>query len=162
MRKTIRRSYRGATILEIVIAIAIIIILCVVSIPGILHGRQDADETGCIGALKAINAAEQSYRGRGSAYGTLAQLQSANMVDPSLGGASVSTAPKEGYYYSLTIVSSVQYWIYALPIVNGGTRVFYTDEAGFVFAALLTVASPGSDCSGSLTSLGANWSEIGN
>jgi prepilin-type N-terminal cleavage/methylation domain-containing protein len=158
----IRRARSGFTIIEMLIVIFVITILVAIAIPNLLADRQEAgDETSCIGSLRIINAAEATYRSANATYGTLTQLAESSLIDPALGAASTSGAPRSGYSFSLSIVSNAQYWVYAEPVYGAGSDVFYTDEAGPIFENS-TPGSPSGDASGSLIALGGTWEEIGN
>ena len=160
MKKTNGKHRQGFTLIELLIVIAVIAILAGIAIPNLLSSREAANEASCIGSMRTINSAEATYRSRNSTYGTLANLQTASLVDPSLGAATVSNAPRSGYYFSPTVVSSTQYWITAKPVSNGGSRDFYTDETGVIWAAPSPATMPLADSSGLLPAAG--WSQIGN
>ena len=155
-----RKQRRGFTLIELLIVIAVIAILAAIAIPNLLSSRESANEASCIGSMRTINSAEATYRSRNNAYGTLALLQTAALIDPALGAATVSTAAKSGYYYTPTVVSTTQYWITAKPIAGGGTRDFYTDETGVIWAAADPATMMTVDASGNVTTTG--WAQIGN
>ena len=144
-----RKQRRGFTLIELLIVIAVIAILAAIAIPNLLSSRESANEASCIGSMRTINSAEATYRSRNNAYGLLA------------GGATSSATAKSGYYYAPAVVSTTQYWITASPIGSGGTRFFYTDETGVIWAAPSATASlPTADASGNVTTTG--WAQIGN
>ena len=156
-----RKQRRGFTLIELLIVIAVIAILAAIAIPNLLSSRESANEASCIGSMRTINSAEATYRSRNNAYGLLADLLTAKLVDPALGGATSSATAKSGYYYAPAVVSTTQYWITASPIGSGGTRFFYTDETGVIWAAPSATASlPTADASGNVTTTG--WAQIGN
>ncbi len=64
----------GFTLVEVMIVVGIIALLAAVSIPMLSRARVNANQTSAIAALKAISAAEVSYRTSNPAYGTLDSL----------------------------------------------------------------------------------------
>lgn len=161
---SLRRKRRGFTLLELLICLELIVILSAMALPNLLQSRDAANETSAIGSLKAINGAEANYRTRSGAYANLSTLLSSNLIDKALGNASSSASLRSGYYFSVTPVTgnTSQYYVTASPVPKTGTRVFYTDETGVIFAAASTATLPTSDASGVPSLLGTGWATTGN
>lgn len=92
----------GFTLIELVIAIALVSILTLIATEAYTGYVQRARRMDGINSLLSISLAEERYRGNNTSYGTLAQVW---------GGVTAST---EGYYtLSITNVSATSYTITA-------------------------------------------------
>lgn len=152
---------RGFTLIELLIVIAVIAILAAIAIPNLLASRQSANEASAIGSLRTLNSAEQTYHSRLGKFGALSDLLAQKLIDPVLASAT-SANPKSGYGYTLTVPTGLQtYFAVAAPANAQGTRQFYTDEAGAIFADSTLTDSVSGDVSGSMSALGSNWTAIG-
>ena len=165
VRKTTRKSRGGFTLIEVLIVIEIVSILAAWSIPNMLVSRKTANETVAVAELQVIIAGEVTYRERSPDYASLSQLQTAGLIDASVanaasdGSSTPSATPRAGYTYSMTAVSTTQFWTYAQPTLTGGNWWFYTDETGIVWAASASLATaPLADSSGARP--GSEWQEI--
>ncbi len=160
MTKLNRKQRRGFTLIELLIVIAVIAILAAIAIPNLLSSRMAANEASAIGSMRTINSAEATYRARNSGYGTMSQLGTGNLIDPALAASSAAATPKSGYVFAVTVpaATTTQFYTIGAPSNSSGSRVFYSDETGVIYAAPAGTGQ-GSDASGSL---GAPWSQIGN
>ncbi len=62
MKKILRKTNKGFTLVEIMVAIGIIITLAALSITGLVRSRITASETAAIESLKTLQAAFEYYR----------------------------------------------------------------------------------------------------
>lgn len=93
------KKEQGFSLIELLIVVAIIGIIAAIAIPNLLQARKTANEASAIGALRTVGSAQVTYQGNNQVYGTLAQLNTANLVDTTISSSSASS-PKSGYYFT--------------------------------------------------------------
>jgi prepilin-type N-terminal cleavage/methylation domain-containing protein len=135
---------KGFSLVELLIVVAIILIVAAISIPNMLRSRIAANEASAVNSMRQINTAETSYSSTYPTVGYASTLTvladgggncstptsaGACLIDDTLAAASVSTAAKSGYYFSLTLDSSLGYTLLGTPARQGSTGIknFYTD-----------------------------------
>lgn len=92
------KGYRGFSLLELLIVVAIILIIATIAIPSLLRSRQAANESAAVTNLRSINTAQVSYSASGGLYGTMAELVSAGLLDSRFSGSGIS-----GYVFSMEL-----------------------------------------------------------
>ena len=154
----------GFTLMEIMIALAVMMLIAAMALPGLNRARAAANESAAIGSLRIINSAQYSYTsscGFGFYAPSLTVLGTAPAASPGDGFISpdLSTDPssKSSYLLTLTpgplasaaapscngVAAGSLVWTYyagANPISNGGIRFFGMNQGGTIYQA--TAALP--------------------
>jgi type IV pilus assembly protein PilA len=89
---------RGFTLIEVLIAVAIIAVIAAIVLPGILSSKMAANEASAVSSLRTIHSALFVYSKRFHAAGTLADMARAGMIDDVLG-----SGEKSGYSFEIVL-----------------------------------------------------------
>jgi len=140
--RPVRASYAppkktSTCLIVILVGIAVfffIAIIAAIAIPNLLESKTAANEAYAISRLRTISAAQELFYARYERYGTLDELDTANMVDSVLARAIIPEKAASGYYYRLS-VGQEEWSCTALPARPGrtGTRSFFIDETGVIY-----------------------------
>ena len=160
-------TYKGFSLIELLIVVAIILIVAAIAIPNLLRSRIGANEASATAALRTISLAEVTYsatyhsgftdnlnRLGAPPSGQQADRFTADLLDPVLSGQSLgggaNTFSKAGYRFVYTPTGNntsfgfiSQYRINADPQVRGSTgqRSFYSDHSAIIRANATTAAT---------------------
>src|SRR6188768_2713728 len=97
------KNEKGFSLVELLVVVIIIAIVAAIAIPNLLASRRAANEASAVSTLRTIHSAEATYQatlGGGTAYGTLVQLGTNNLIDDILGA--IETPIKSGYQTTQT------------------------------------------------------------
>lgn len=159
-RKPGRKLSAGFSLIELLIAVAIIMIIMAIAIPNLQLLKQHTNATAAEGNLKTLstvlNAYAMNYPNIGypptllalgpPASGSPDSASAANLIDEAM--AKASTAAKQGYLYTYTPASGTPcsgFTITATPQSGSGKRYFFMDQDGairFNDGAAATATSP--------------------
>ena len=140
---TSRRRYRGFTLVEIMIVVAIIVLVAAIAIPNLLRARLNSNEASAISSMRVITGAAITYRGVNPGFPTNLTVLS-NAV-PAYLDTFLAGGLKQGYNFTL-IGTTNNFNITGVPVTPNvtGIRGFYSDASGIIRASSTGTANASS------------------
>ena len=111
-------------------------IIAAIAIPNLLASRMAANEGSALKTLRMVSSAESTYQSVFQKFGTLEELASEGLIDPSL-----ADGEKSGYKFTLVITKNEDnlegFQLVAVPMTykSSGRRSFFVDETLVIRAA---------------------------
>ena len=152
-----RKDGRGFSLLELLIAVAIILIVSAVAVPNFLRSRMAANQASAVQSCRVVNSAQITYvstYGQGYASGLAALGPPSGGAQPTISAAGyidsvLVTGAKSGYVFTYTPVNSDAsgnyqgYTLSAAPSTPGltGHAYYFTDQTYVIRANNSATAS---------------------
>jgi type II secretory pathway pseudopilin PulG len=131
-------SGTGFSMVDLLIAVAVILILATISIPSLFRSHQAENESRAVAEVRTVNSAQITYRSSTGSFGTLSQLINDGVLDSRFSGAS------SGYSFTIT-TDGVDYTVSAYPVSSTTGRYGYysTRDAVIRYSTAASLAPSG-------------------
>ncbi|MDD4183377.1 MAG: type II secretion system protein [Candidatus Omnitrophica bacterium] len=128
---------KGFTLVEIMIAISILLVLAILTVPNVLRARVNSNEVSTVSNLTSIGKAiQQYYMTNDYKYPkSIEDLVTPNSTPPYIDKDFINNV-KSGYVYTYEYQDDDNFRLLASPKTPGktGVRYFYLDESGTIRA----------------------------
>ena len=124
------KQQTGFSLIELLVVIAIILIIVAIAVPNLMRSQMAANEASAASSVRTVVSMETQYKINSGSYGTLAELNTANLIDAALG----VTGVKSGYNFASAGILMDAFQITAVPSSpgNSGVRAFCADQNSIV------------------------------
>ncbi len=123
-----KRSNKGLSLIELMVAIAIIAIIAAIALPGLLSGKRTSNATAAFANLKSFSTAMATYIERKDDQSYPENLE--NVADY------YSHIENKGGYKYVYDSNKNNYIYYAYPTgLSIGTKIYFVDESNNIYEA---------------------------
>jgi type IV pilus assembly protein PilA len=152
----IGKRQRGFSAVQLVVAIAILVVLAAIAIPNLLHSNLSENESSAVASLRILNSACEDYArlygGYPSRLSNLGPEGAANSTSANLVDGALASGTKSGYVFTYSAGASgvsgniLSYSIRGDPVEPGtsGRRRFFSDQSGVIRANMAGAADASS------------------
>jgi len=132
-----RLTYKGFTLVELMIVIAIISLLAAIAIPNLMRARISANEAACIANLRTIGTACESFRVAQTPPRYPWGIRELTTANPPYIDNRFQLAGRrgvQGYRYIYAPAGANMYSITSTPVTMNvtGVRIFFLDQSGVI------------------------------
>ena len=128
----------GFTLVEIMIAVAIVMTLAALAFSSVLRARQNANEMAAVASCRTIATTAQNFYANSYPHVYPSALQDFVLPDsdPSYIDSVLASGTKQGYGFTYNRIDSETFTLNANPTNPGktGSRYFFVDETGVIKA----------------------------
>ena len=132
-----KKGQKGFTLVEMMIALAIILVLAIIAVPNLIRAKITTNETGAIAACRAICNSCNFYFNQNNDFPSSIAVLGPSFSNPPYIDADLAvvseTNDKDGYYYTYSTHTTRGFYLYANP------RTGFTGKKHFALDAKCSI-----------------------
>lgn len=121
----LRRHVMGVTLLELMAVVLVIGVLGVIAIPSYRQYSMRAQRTDAKTALLQLATNQERYYLANNSYGTVAQLQAADLLS---GGGGDAFSERGAYQITIPVANATTFTATATPVAGGSINMMQDDQ----------------------------------